>query len=38
MTDVISKERLESIDVVELMKKIKTLNQYPYEVLPLWSG
>lgn len=32
MTDIISKQRLESINVVELMSKIKTLNQYPYEV------
>jgi predicted Zn-dependent peptidase len=32
MTDVISKERLQNIDVNELMSKIKTLNQYPYEV------
>ena len=33
MTDIVSKERLESIDAVELMKKVKTLNQYPYQVL-----
>ncbi|WP_428147549.1 M16 family metallopeptidase [Chryseobacterium joostei] len=32
MTDIISKARLESIDVTELMKKVKTLNQYPYQV------
>lgn len=32
MTDIISKERLQSINVAELMSKIKTLNQYPYEV------
>lgn len=32
MTDVISKERLQNIDVNQLMSKIKTLNQYPYEV------
>lgn len=32
MTDIVSKERLESIDVTELMKKIKTLNQYPYQI------
>lgn len=32
MTDIISKQRLESINVSELMSKIKTLNQYPYEV------
>lgn len=32
MTDVISKERLQSINVADLMKKIKTLNQYPHEV------
>lgn len=32
MTDIISKERLQSIDVNELMKKVKTINQYPYEV------
>lgn len=33
MTDIVSKDRLESIDAVELMKKVKTLNQYPYQVL-----
>ena len=32
MTDVISKERLKSINVNELMSKIKTLNDFPYEV------
>ncbi|WP_223608996.1 pitrilysin family protein [Chryseobacterium sp. OSA05B] len=32
MTDIVSKERLESIDVNELTKKIKVLNQSPYEV------
>ncbi|KFF14626.1 peptidase M16 [Chryseobacterium soli] len=32
MTDIISKERLQNINVAELMSKIKTLNQYPYEV------
>ncbi|CAA7195329.1 M16 family metallopeptidase [Chryseobacterium potabilaquae] len=32
MTDIVSKERLEKIDVTELMKKIKELNQFPYEV------
>ncbi|MCQ9634686.1 insulinase family protein [Chryseobacterium sp. WG23] len=32
MTDIVSKERLESIDVTELIKKIKTLNQYPYQI------
>jgi predicted Zn-dependent peptidase len=32
MTDIISKQRLESINVNELMSKIKTLNQYPYEI------
>lgn len=32
MTDIVSKERLESIDVNELIKKMKTLNQYPYQV------
>lgn len=32
MTDVISKERLQNIDVNELISKIKTLNDYPYEI------
>ncbi|MGE8527602.1 M16 family metallopeptidase [Chryseobacterium rhizosphaerae] len=32
MTDIVSKDRLEGIDVTELMKKIKTLNQYPYQI------
>ncbi|MGO4709274.1 M16 family metallopeptidase [Chryseobacterium sp. 2TAF14] len=32
MTDIISKERLQNINVTELMSKIKTLNNYPYEV------
>lgn len=32
MTDVISKERLKSINVTELISKIKTLNEYPYEL------
>ncbi|KQR94993.1 peptidase M16 [Chryseobacterium sp. Leaf180] len=32
MSDVISKERLQNIDVNQLMSKIKTLNMYPYEV------
>lgn len=32
MTDVVSKERLQSINVAELMNKIKTISQYPYEV------
>ncbi|MET3038036.1 insulinase family protein [Chryseobacterium sp. NRRL B-14859] len=32
MTDIVSKERLENIDVNELMKKVKTLTQYPYQV------
>nr|WP_314492808.1 insulinase family protein [uncultured Chryseobacterium sp.] len=32
MTDIISRQRLESINVNELMSKIKTLNQYPYEI------
>lgn len=32
MTDIVSKDRLEGIDITELMKKIKTLNQYPYQI------
>jgi predicted Zn-dependent peptidase len=32
MTDIVSKERMQSINVDDLMKKIKTINQYPYEV------
>ncbi|WP_312341072.1 M16 family metallopeptidase [Chryseobacterium binzhouense] len=32
MTDIISKERLKSINVNELMSKIKTMNKYPYEI------
>ncbi|MDF2553691.1 MAG: insulinase family protein [Chryseobacterium sp.] len=32
MTDIIPKQRLENINVDELMSKIKTLNQYPYEI------
>jgi len=32
MTDIVSKERMQSINVGDLMKKIKTINQYPYEV------
>ena len=32
MTDIISKQRLQSINVNDLMSKIKTLNNYPYEV------
>ncbi|MCL8535838.1 insulinase family protein [Chryseobacterium gallinarum] len=32
MTDIVSRERLQSIDVNELMKKVRTLNQYPYQV------
>jgi len=32
LTDIISKERLQNINVSDLMSKIKTLNQYPYEV------
>ncbi|RRQ44986.1 M16 family metallopeptidase [Chryseobacterium sp. SC28] len=32
LTDVISKERLQSINVNELMSKIKTLNDFPYQV------
>ncbi|MBV8325820.1 M16 family metallopeptidase [Chryseobacterium sp.] len=33
MTDIVSKDRLEKIDVAELMKKAKTLTQYPYQIL-----
>jgi predicted Zn-dependent peptidase len=32
MTDIVSKERLESMDAAELTKKIKAMGQYPYEV------
>ncbi|MFC3159698.1 Predicted Zn-dependent peptidase [Chryseobacterium arachidis] len=32
MTDIVSKERMQSINVADLMKKIKTISQYPYEV------
>ena len=32
MTDIVSKERMQSINVDDLMKKIKTITQYPYEV------
>lgn len=32
MTDIISKERLKSINVNELMSKIKAMNKYPYEI------
>lgn len=32
MTDIVSKERLESMDAAELTKKIKALTQYPYEI------
>jgi len=32
MTDIVSKERMQAINVTDLMTKIKTMNQYPYEV------
>ena len=32
MADIISKERMQNINVNDLMSKIKTLNQFPYEI------
>ncbi len=32
MTDIISKERMQSINVNDLMSKIKMLNQFPYQI------
>lgn len=32
LTDIISKERLENINVTQLMSKIKALNNYPYQI------